>query len=212
MLARKTPVAWIVAVIACALAFSAAARAAGNVLDFENYVTMGGEWEVKAESGVPEVIQHRPSGMTAWFLFQGDQVPERFVFEAEFGVISGNNVDERPYFGLLFNHQYEKGVTGSRVPGYRFDFRPSQLGYQLIKVHEGGTILLESYIDVMPWLWGLEEWRTLRVVRDGADIKAYVNDELIISYTDDEYVGGYVGVWTYSTAAVFRNFKFEALE
>lgn len=204
-------------ILSCALLILAlsglltAAGAAEGVLNFENYATQGGEWSVRFDSDSPEVVQHRPSGQAAQFLFQGSQVPDRFVFEAEFGVISGNNVDERPYFGLLFNMQYS-GTFSGRVPGYRFDFRPSQFRYELVKVRENGTTLLDTYMDVMPWQWGLEEWRTLRVVRDGAKIAAYVDDELLISFEDAEYVGGYVGFWTYSTAAVFRNIKFEALE
>jgi len=197
--------------LAVALTVSPAALAAGRVVDFENYATQGGEWSVRIEEGAFQVVQDRPSGMAAQFLFQGGPVPERFAFEAEFGVISGNNVNERPYFGLLFNMQYQ-GRFGGRVPGYRFDFRPSMFRWELVKVETGGTNLIGTYTDVMPWPWGLEEWRTLRIERDGAEIRAYVNGELLISATDDAFTGGYVGFWTYSTAAVFRSIKFEPLE
>lgn len=192
------------------LCLSGAAAVAGG-LDFEKVATYGGDWSIEYVDGEPQIVQKLPSGQAARILFIGNELPQRFSFEAEFGVISGNHAEHRPYFGIVFNKQYA-GEMLPRLRGYRFDFRPSQYQWELIRSTDTESILLASYPDVMPWEWDLKEWRTLRIVRDGSLIQAYVNGELYIEVEDDELQGGYVGVWTYSTAAVFRNLKLEALE
>jgi hypothetical protein len=125
------------------------------------------------------------------------------VFEAELGCITGNNATARPYFGLLFNYVDDTNT-------YRFLFRPSSKQYQLHRV-AGVSETIGTFDDAAPWAWELKEWRTLRIVRKGKLIEAYVNDKLIMSVEDEKLTDGTVGFYTFSTAAVFRKVSLKAL-
>lgn len=197
----------LTALLTCGLPGLTLAQA--PLLDFSNTVTYGGNWAIDVSGDSPVVTQHMPSGTIAWLLFPDLELPDSFVFEAELGVISGNHPEHRPYFGLVFNKQFEDPSKMSHR-GYRFTFRPSMFRYELEKRTPSSEIL-DFHTDVMPWAWDLEEWRTLRIVRTGDLIEAYVDDELLVSHEDGDYTGGTVGLWTYSTAAVFRNITLESL-
>lgn len=179
-----------------------------NELDFNKIVTYGGEWSVDNSGEMPIVTQNKASDGITWLLFQELTVPENFAFEAELGVITGNHPEHRPYFGLTFNDQFESAEKMIHR-GYRFTFRPSSFRYELEK-RTPNSEFLGFHTDVTPWLWDLEEWRTLRIERTGGRVEAFVDGERIISADDTDYIGGTLGFWTYSTAAVFRNIRYES--
>jgi hypothetical protein len=51
-----------------------------------------------------------------------------------------------------------------------------------------------KHLEVKPFEWELDKWYDLRLVAEGDRFRFYVNDQLVIDYTDDVYPKGKVGI------------------
>ena len=77
------------------------------------------------------------------------------------------------------------GTTGNDVP-------ISKEKRVFASYTRGGAALFHNEFE--PFEWQLDTWYDLRLTAEGDEFKFYVNDTLVLEYTDDTYPTGRVGV------------------
>lgn len=161
---------------------------------FEELMPGVGAWRIEGDELIQEATE---AGVRLVF---GDPNWTDYEFSLEAQKISG-----REGFLVLF-----------RVKGLR-DFYWLNVGGW-----SNTAAAVERSIDnrrkvVSPWRpFRVEEgrWYKIRVLCQGRRIRVWVDDDLLLDFTDDEdaHLGGQVGVGTWSTRAKFRNLKVTSLD
>jgi hypothetical protein len=148
-----------------------------------------------------------------WALSPRDSSADNFRITADFNFLRMNNLNLYNYrgdrFGLLFSVKgnpfdpnnpcfYDGGQAGSGIGFYRFivKIKDDGSGYQTLLTRWENGVEPEqngNFVDLPAGVTiNRAGWNRMRIDRDGANIKAYINDTLVQNW--DNGVGG-TGGW-----------------
>jgi uncharacterized repeat protein (TIGR01451 family) len=180
---------------------------------FDNYWRLEPyQWYVESGAGINSsaALKH-----TCWFGFDDYACDEEGAHDALYMYLSPESegwvnyrlevramVKEGTAQGLWFRGQYEPSDKSSRhVEGYYLTWRPTSNLIKLVRLKTEGKWAYTFHnpdelarVDYTMKKW---EWYTIAVEVRGSNIKAFVDDELVLDYDDATFPMGTVGTFGY---------------
>jgi hypothetical protein len=150
----------------------------------ENTESLSGVWEVREESDAPSAPNALCQTGNATFpaIQLGDEQLRDATISLRFKPISG---EQDQAAGLIFRMQDADNFYIVRANALEDNVNIyTYIDGNRTPIAEGNATVEQGV------------WQTLRIAMTGTDIKAYLNDTLVVETTDNTFEMGSVGLWT----------------
>ncbi len=153
-----------------------------------------GEWTLKEEGGSQVLNFTGQFGNMKWMEFKQDEyiIETKFRVNGWLGTAAANQM-----FFITTND------SGTSVAGQRYQFMYRNTGKLQLEKRAAGGLQAETDFQLQP-----ELWYTLKLVVSGSHIQGYIDDVLMLDYTDSNLLKpGAIGIYAWNANIDFDEFQ-----